>query len=184
MIKYVVANDNSSAGKELTLKYGAEIADYAPTQQNYNFDGWYTDDTYTTEWTKPDTMPDSDITVYGKFVRQTAKLIISKSGMESGENAIFTVTGEGLGNGLKVVVPNGGSVTIDGLLVGANYTITEDSGWTYRYTTSGDPTSVSVTKEGKTYTAAFTNVTQNEPWLNGETRSKNVFNKATPVSGN
>ncbi len=106
---------------------------------------------------------------------KTAFLTITKSGMKSGENALFVVTGEGLGDGLKVSVPNGGSVTVSGLCVGADYTVTEDTGWSSCYTAAGLGT-VTMDEDGETM--SVTNALKTDKtWLRGEATANNVFNK-------
>lgn len=106
---------------------------------------------------------------------KTATLTITKSGMKSGENALFVVTGEGLGDGLKVSVPNGGSVTVSGLCVGADYTVTEDTGWSSCYTAAGLGT-VTMDEDGETM--SVTNALKTDKtWLRGEATANNVFNK-------
>lgn len=173
-ITYNVVNDDPSADRTVTYKYGAPVEDYLPEQQYFTFKGWYTfeDD----DWVKPDTMPAGNISVYGLFERQVASLTISKGGMQAGENAIFVITGEGIEGGLRVKVPNGGSVTVNGLCVGATYTVTEES-WSYKYGTQSF--SVDVTEEGKVYEAPVQNTLDGDhPWLSGETSKRNVFDPA------
>lgn len=173
-ITYNVVNDDPSADRTVTYKYGAPVEDYLPEQQYFTFKGWYTfeDD----DWVKPDTMPAGNISVYGWFERQVASLTISKGGMQAGENAIFVITGEGIEGGLRVKVPNGGSVTVNGLCVGATYTVTEES-WSYKYGTQSF--SVDVTEEGKVYEAPVQNTLDGDhPWLSGETSKRNVFDPA------
>ena len=173
-ITYNVVNDDPSADRTVTYKYGAPVEDYLPEQQYFTFKGWYTfeDD----DWVKPDTMPAGNIIVYGWFERQVASLTISKGGMQAGENAIFVITGEGIEGGLRVKVPNGGSVTVNGLCVGATYTVTEES-WSYKYGTQSF--SVDVTEEGKVYEAPVQNTLDGDhPWLSGETSKRNVFDPA------
>ena len=81
-----------------------EVPDY------YDFDNW---EKGGVDW--PDTMPKNDVNISGELIRQRTDLVISKSGMEQGESAIFTVTGKGLGSGMKVIVPSGESVKIKNL---------------------------------------------------------------------
>ena len=173
-ITYNVVNDDPSADRTVTYKYGAPVEDYLPEQQYFTFNGWYTfeDD----DWVKPDTMPAGNISVYGLFERQVASLTISKGGMQAGENAIFVIKGEGIEGGLRVKVPNGGSVTVNGLCVGATYTVTEES-WSYKYGTQSF--SVDVTEEGKVYEGPVQNTLDGDhPWLSGETSKRNVFDPA------
>ena len=106
---------------------------------------------------------------------KTATLTITKSGMNAGENAIIKVTGEGLGDGITVSIPNGGSVTINGLLVGATYTVAEETGWSSCYNASGLGT-VTMDEDGETM--SVTNALKTDKtWLRGEATANNVFNK-------
>jgi hypothetical protein len=103
----------------------------------------------------------------------TEKLTITKSGMKDGETAVFDVKGVGLD--ITVSVPNGGSITIDGLTIGQTYTVTEDTSWSWRYQQYSN--TVTIAKDGSTL--AVENTTENSYWLSGETHAKNVFDKAT-----
>ncbi len=101
-----------------------------------------------------------------------ADLTISKQGCEDideNQSFIFTVTGGDLPNdGLKVVVKGNGSVTIKGLKVGT-YTVTEESGWSWRYEVkSGErnPRNVEV-KGGAVNEITFDNTREMDKWLNG-----------------
>ena len=111
-------------------------------------------------------------TYYAKFEPDVADLTISKSGcadIDENQSFIFTVTGGELPEaGLKVVVKGNGSVTIKGLKVGT-YTVTEESGWSWRYEVkSGEanPRNVEV-KGGVSNTVTFTNTREMDKWLNG-----------------
>ena len=107
-------------------------------------------------------------------------LTISKSGcanIDEHQSFIFTVTGEGLPPaGLKVVVTGNGSVTIKGLKVGTTYTITEDTGWSWRYTpkakdgkTAEPAQDIELQAEVNGYknTVTFNNSRTQDKWLNG-----------------
>ena len=119
-------------------------------------------------------------TYYAKFEPDVADLTITKTGcanIDEHQSFIFTVTGGDLPDeGLKVVVKGNGSVTIKGLKVGTTYTITEDTGWSWRYTPK--------TEDGKTDQPAqdielraevngyenivtFNNFRTQDKWLNG-----------------
>ena len=93
--------------------------------------------------------------------------------MKDGETAIFTVTGKELGSGLKVIVPNGESVTIKDLPVGETYTVSEQSGWSWKYEAQ-DSVTRTLTK-GRTATASFTNVPKIIKWLTDEFYIDNRF---------
>ena len=112
-------------------------------------------------------------TYYAKFEPDVTDLTITKTGcnekIDEHQSFIFTVTGGELPEaGLKVVVKGNGSVTIKGLKVGT-YTVTEESGWSWRYEVKSDeanPRNVEV-KGGVTNTVTFTNTRKMDKWLNG-----------------
>lgn len=119
-------------------------------------------------------------TYYAKFEPDVADLTISKQGCEAideNQSFIFTVTGAGLpAAGLKVVVTGNGSVTIKGLKVGTTYTITEDTGWSWRYTptakdgkTAEPAQDIKLQAEVNGYknTVTFNNSRTQDKWLNG-----------------
>lgn len=177
-IEYIVENDDPSADRGPETKYyGDPIDDYNPTQPGYEFDGWYTDPDYENPWTKPDTMPDADIVVYGRFLEY--KLTIKKNGMKSNESAIFTVSGSD-GTTYKVTVcGNGGSVTIAGLSSNVTYTVTEDSNWSWRYESTASQ-SVTVVQGTSGYQLTFTNTPKdNQKWLDHEAYAHNEFGQGS-----
>ncbi len=156
----------------------------------FKFVGWYTDKDCTqsvdANWVKDSKLTPGKTkdlgngvmgyeaaTYYAKFEYDVADLTITKTGcnekIDEHQSFIFTVTGEGLpAEGLKVVVTGNGSVTIKGLKVGT-YTVTEESGWSWRYEVkSGEanPRNVEV-KGGVSNTVTFTNTREMDKWLNG-----------------
>ena len=110
-------------------------------------------------------------TYYAKFEPDVADLTISKQGCEAideNQSFIFTVTGEGLPPaGLKVVVTGNGSVTITGLKVGTTYTITEDTGWSWRYKPEANGQEHTMVADKTQNTVTFTNERTEPKWLNG-----------------
>ena len=161
--------------------YGETIASVSPTKTNYDFDGWYTDSDMKLKWTNPGTMPDTDLTLYGRFVEQTASIKITMDGMESTENAVFIIKGDGLGDGLRVVVNgNDGETVISGFPLGVEYTIEMETEWTPAYDQKDDKVSQKITPtvKDKVYEAAFVNVAKGtSSWLTSEIAKKNVFGK-------
>lgn len=107
----------------------------------------------------------------------TGSLTIHKTGMTSGEVAVFTVTGSVRGEEIriKVVVPNGESTTINGLDIGGRYDVSEVESWTWRYTSSG-PAAVTIPTDGK-YNASvtFENTEKHDYWLDGSDYEDNRF---------
>ena len=160
----------------------------AAASTTYKFVGWYSDAECTTllsteanyQPTKADgTLWGDGTTYYAKFDWNVSTLTINKSGMEEGESAIFTVTAttaDADGNSEKtftVVVTNGSSVTIDGVVINTGYTVTEQNSWTWRYTTTS-PVTGTIAPTGST--ASFTNTKTNYQWLSDESIEVNTFN--------
>lgn len=111
-------------------------------------------------------------TYYAKFEPDVADLTISKRGcdedIDEHQSFIFTVTGEGLPDeGLKVVVKGNDSVTIKGLKVGTTYTITEDTGWSWRYTPEDGEQKKTLDVDKSKNTVIFSNERTEPKWLNG-----------------
>ncbi len=143
----------------------------APASDLYRFIGWYSDEACTQKigdaalYTPARTGSKwVEATYYAKFEKNTKTLTISKNGMESGDSALITVTGKGFESGLALIVPNGQSVTVDGVYIGSTYTITEDENWSWRYTRSDSNTSITISADGEN-TVAVTNTLTNTKWL-------------------
>lgn len=63
------------------ITYGAAITEPAAlTKTGYSFDGWYTDDTYETEFDFTQTMPAEPVNVYGRFVIVQFTYILNTDG--------------------------------------------------------------------------------------------------------
>ena len=128
-------------------------------------------------------------TYYAKFDYNITDLTITKTYnnmLDPNQSAVFVVTGGDLGtDGLTVVLNKGNNfkVVIKGLKVGTTYTVTEKTGWTWRYTT--DPTSQNsqsiqlVANEGNN-TITFTNKLDNNKWLTGGAWCDNVWGNNRP----
>lgn len=103
-------------------------------------------------------------------------LTIVKEGWEAiDENQTFVFTVEGPNVNMQVVIEGNGETTIKGLPAGT-YTVTEDTGWSWRY--EPEEASYTVTandiKKGEA-TVTFVNTRENEQWLNGSAYCKNDF---------
>ena len=112
-------------------------------------------------------------TYYAKFEYDVADLTISKSGcaaIDENQSFIFTITGEDLpADGLKVVIHGNGQVKVTGLKVGITYTVTEDTGWSWRYTPEKNAKSKVITlmADATKNKLEFINVRTAILWLNG-----------------
>lgn len=105
-------------------------------------------------------------------------LTIKKTGCEAideNQSFVFSVTGPN-GYSTQVVIPGNGSVTIKGLPAG-EYTITEDTSWSWRYEPEdGAAQTVTVDDvENGTATVTFNNTRDHEQWLDGNAYAWNLF---------
>lgn len=173
-LTWVVTKDDDStynAGGSTKYYYNQAVTEKTvDVPDYYDFDNWAKGGV---EW--PDKMPKKDVDIAGELIRQRTDLVISKSGMKSGETAIFTVTGKGLGSGLTVMVQNGESVTVKGLAVGEQYTVTE-GGWSWKYEAK-DPVSRTLVN-GSVETVSFNNIPKSISWLTDEFYKDNKFGAA------
>ena len=100
----------------------------------------------------------------------TGNLKITKSGGAAGQTYIFNVAGGG--KTFRVAVVGNDSVTIANLPLGVTYTVTEDEGWSWRY--SASPVSVVLDAAEKEVT--ITNAKDQTQWLDDEDTEYNNFN--------
>lgn len=114
-------------------------------------------------------------TYYAKFEPDVADLTITKSGAEKideNQSFIFTVTGPN-DFSAKVVIQGNGSVTIKGLKIG-EYTVTEDIGWSWRYTPKNKTQNITLQPAGKNE-VTFTNSRSKGKWLGGDAYKRNIL---------
>lgn len=123
-------------------------------------------------------------------------LTIYKKGanvLDENQTFLFQVTGEGDDVGVTVTVHGNSSVTIDGLTVGEQYTVTEITDWSWRYsaqaftttlanytapaTGGGITVTLSASKEKNNVTC--TNTRTVPYWLDGDSFCVNVFASST-----
>lgn len=124
-------------------------------------------------------------TYYALFEYNLTSMTIWKAAAEgttisSDETFIFTVTGPGLENGLKVIVQGTGSVVIGGLTVGQEYTVTEDTNWSWRY---GEVNPVEIKLAPSNNKVVITNSKTEHHWLSDEGTKVNKFNEQKPQGG-
>ncbi len=160
------------------------------TDEAYTFVGWYSDEECTILLTTdahytPSKNADGiyeAATYYAKFEYSLTYMNVSKTGMQDNESAVFTVTRVSTGDSFDIVVNNGVTVTIYGVYVGEQYTVTEKTDWTWRYASEGTKTvTVEVNPDAsKTINlAAFTNTLENTKWLADEDSVDNLFGAYT-----
>ena len=198
-IKYVVSGpegcgtlDNYQES-QLKVTTGTVKGAVPTAAEGFKFVGWYTDEACTqpviATWVlnnkiTPEKTKDlgNDVkgyeaaTYYAKFEADVANLTITKTGCEdidAGQSFIFTVTGpEGFSK--KIVIQGNGTVVLTGLKIG-DYTVTEDTAWSWRYTPRDGAVRTIPLQPGKTNSVTYVNDRTNNKWLDGNAYYKNVF---------
>ena len=172
-----------------------------PSSSTYKFEGWYSDpECKNLVSSDPRYVPEQpgrtidaegntvyglwpeETTFYAKFDWNVADLTITKTGMQAGETAIFTVTAthETLGvQTYTITVVNGDSVTIPNLIIGSSYTVEEMGDWTWRYKSTSYEADDEAGNSGTIQTAGSkvvcTNSDRNDQWLDAEYGVHNDF---------
>lgn len=118
----------------------------------------------------------------------TCTLTIDKDvigGIDAGQTFIFTIIGDNANSlsqqvNLEVVVDGDGTATVTGLPVG-NYTVTEQTDWSWRYTlTNKEPADqISLSKGNPQGTVTFTNERTESKWLDSNCSADNIFKHLT-----
>lgn len=120
-------------------------------------------------------------------------LTIKKKGWEEideNQSFVFKVTKNDGSFSMDVVIHGNESVTIKGLKPGT-YTVTEEIGWSWRYTPKGgesqtvNPAAENVQKDTNgAVLVTFDNDRKNDKWLNGGAWCKNLWGTSTPIKSN
>ena len=172
-----------------------EVKGSAPTAADgFKFVGWYKDEDCTqpvdADWVKDSKLtPDKTknygtaekpvmgyeaATYYAKFEYDVADLTITKVGcderLDENQSFIFTIVGDNYSN--KVVIKGNGSVTIKGLKIG-EYTIHEESDWSWRYSCKDQTVTL---QPGVTNNVTMTNSRSTDKWLDDNASVDNRFN--------
>lgn len=106
--------------------------------------------------------------VHPKFCTLTIKKEVAKL-YGANDSFIFNVVGEGnIKYEAKVVINGAGSATLTGLPVG-NYTVTEDTGWSWRYTCDGSTKSTVLSSAKDNDSVTITNKLDDNKYLGDET---------------
>ena len=118
-----------------------------------------------------------------------ADLTITKQGWENideNQSFIFKVTGPGITGALKVVINGNDSVTIKGLKVG-EYTVTEETSWSWRYELANNASAQQIELKPRgagENKVTFKNTRAKDKWLGGDAYSKNEFKTSANASTN
>lgn len=120
---------------------------------------------------------DTDYTVFFK----TCTLTITKNANElysENDSFIFNVTGTGnVAYSTQVVITGTGSVTLTGLPVG-EYTVAEDTGWSWRYSSDNSSASVTLSSSNDDDSVTIANKLTDNRWLGDETYVINKCEKS------
>lgn len=111
----------------------------------------------------------ADLTITKTFAKDVT--------VDEGQSFLFTITGpDDYKN--EVIIVGSGSVTIKDLTIG-KYTVTEDTGWSWRYTPEGSSTKTKEITANGDNTVTFTNTRSKDKWLDGNASVENVFKDGT-----
>lgn len=129
-------------------------------------------------WTEPTAKGNPAFLIHIK----TCTLTITKAGNVANEPFVFTVSKDGA-KYTEVTIVGADSVTIAELPVGT-YSITEDTGWSWRYTPSySNNGQAELTATAPTGTITCTNTKDNDQWLNDYNVISNIYGKSnTPTT--
>lgn len=165
--------------------------------EGYKFVGWYTDEactqavnkawvnTGTNKLTPQKSVPYGDqkgygaATYYAKFERDVFDLTIEKkaasdSNIDPNQTFVFRVQGEGVD--MQVVITGANKQVIKNLPVG-DYTITEDTSWSWKYTPVGGAEKTLMTSdiEKGAATVTFENKNNGTNWLTSLAKAINTW---------
>lgn len=165
---------------ESSLRVPGKDNNDLPVKEGYTFSGWHKDEACTQKAMFESTVT-QNTTYYGKFVRNTIDLTITKTGvnetLDPNQSFIFTVTGSD-GFTMDVVINGNGSVTIKDLPADQTYTVTENTDWSCRYTPVDDGNQKQNSQTvnlsaGANGTVTFNNMRDEDKWLSGDCYCKN-----------
>ncbi len=167
---------------------GTAVGSVPAPNPGYRFEGWYTDaecripaeENVVIDGTTGRLTPQKQgeiyvgATYYAKFVPSTAPLTVKKTGSEEideNQTFIFRIAGEGLD--FEITVHGNGQTTVAGLPVG-EYTVTEITAWSWRYTPDSASQKITITPEGAN-TLTFANTRTGQQWIGGDNYTVNRF---------
>ena len=197
-IKYVVVGPDGCGTldnyqeSQLKVKTGTPKGSVPTAEPGFRFVGWFRDEPCeisvenvitgegdpTTNKMTPQKRPSDNLhfaaTYYAKFEYDVADLTITKVGcderLDENQSFIFTIVGDNYSN--QVVIKGNGSVTIKGLKIG-EYTIHEESGWSWRYSCKDQTVTLQL---GVTNNVTMTNSRVTDKWLDDNASVDNRFN--------
>lgn len=202
-INYVVAAGEGTLSLEseaVKLKTGSPSGSAPTAADGYEFVGWYTDAGCTTavnsDWVNSSTgkiapaTPDAPVTYYAKFVATDTSLTIKKSfpedadySIDENQKFVFSIVGKAGTStadiNLTVTVKGNSEIKLNGLPIG-DYTVTEQTNWSWRYEPENGTSSKAVTiSSASANSVEFVNERKEDKWLGGDASSVNIFNAAS-----
>lgn len=190
-IKYVAVGSgtlDSYQETQLKVLHGTAKGSTPTAEKGYKFVGWFEDEACTKRvndsWVDNTNklMPQKNAsgqfeaaTYYAKFERDVFDLKIKKTGEKIDQNQTFVFRVKGEDVDMQVVITGDGQQTIKNLPVG-DYTITEDTNWSWKYTPENN--NLSVTEKDihdGTATVIFENENKGTNWLTSLAKALNVW---------
>ena len=181
---------------QLKVMTGTPKGSTPTANPGYRFVGWYLDENcinlvsgenpnavdpatnkLTPQKRPGDTGTHYEWTYYAKFEWDEVDLTITKTGcqaIDENQSFIFKVTCDGK-QVAEVVIHGNNSAVITGLKVGKTYTVTEETAWSWRYST--EATQTKTLQGGEKNEVTFVNSRTTDKWLSGDSYRDNEFNK-------
>ena len=206
-IKYVVVGPDGCGTldnyQEAQLKVinGKPSGSTPTAASGYKFVGWFMDEDCltsvegvitgavdsTTNKLTPQKRPSDNLhfaeTYYAKFEADVADLTIRKRGaadIDENQSFVFRITGKAgtvtAGVDMEVVIHGNGSVKVKGLKVG-EYTVTEVTDWSWRYTPTAGEQKITLSPT-ETNELIFSNNRAKGKWLSGSAYADNNWAKS------
>lgn len=117
---------------------------------------------------------DYQFLIHVKTCTLTVTKNVSGTVIDDGQSFIFTITGPGIAK--RVVIQGDGSVTLKGLKVG-EYTVKEDTNWSWRYKTTDGTQTATLSAANPEGSVTVTNTLENHQWVSTDVYCKNEFKK-------
>lgn len=182
--------DNSLDSNVKVLNGSGSVKGSTPTPNSgYKFVGWYTDAGCTQQVDKSWVGANNKLTpqknasgqfeaatYYAKFERDVFDLTIKKTGEKIDQHQTFVFRVRGDGVDMQVVITGPNKQVIKNLPVG-NYTITEDTSWSWKYKpVDGDTRQLEAESiENGVATVTFENKNNGTNWLTSLAKALNVW---------
>ena len=184
----------SQMGEHLKAVTGVSNGSTPIVSRGYHFVGWFMDEActipvnpawvgadYTLTPQKEKAVWENSLVFYAKIDPDFTSLTIRTEGasaLDANQAFIFRVQGVSADTqsvDLYVTVIGNGSVTITNLRLGS-YTITEVSGWSFRYQADEAQKSVALSVNKDENVVSFLHIRTMDKWLDGNAQTNNTFN--------